>query len=145
MTKLWSLSLRICGENWGGEVENDLLAYWHSKRKHNFFFDTNRLDHKIWHQHKWNWVFLVVDTLLHHSNGFIIGIWTPSSCREQQHLDVVWILTLPGWLLATAFVLMLGVATVLGGTETNRLTEGMVRPPLTLVNVDNCNLSSWCQ
>lgn len=73
--------------------------------------------------------------MLHHSNGFIIGIWT-----HQQHLDVVWILTLSGWLLATCYVLVLEVATVPGGRETNRLTEGMVRPPLTLLNVDSCHL-----
>lgn len=71
-----------------------------------------------------------------------VGTWTPSTWRGQQHLDVVWILTLPGWLFVTDFVLVLGVSTVPGGTEANRLTEGLVRPPLTFLNVDSCNLNS---
>lgn len=56
----------------------------------------------------------------------------------------VWILTLPGWLHVTDFVLALGLATVPGGRETSGLTEGLVRPPLTLLNVDSCNVNSCC-
>lgn len=56
----------------------------------------------------------------------------------------MWIFTLSAWLHVTAFVLALGLLLSLETEKTSRLTKGLMRPLLTLLNVESCNLNSRC-
>lgn len=109
------------------------------------FSKSKRLDHKIWTSTTAA-VFLSVNTLLHYSNGFTICIWTPhthtSTGREQQHLCgfSLFLCGSMSQLLCWPWRLLLS----LEAAKTRRLTEGLMRPLLTLLNVDSCNLNSCC-